>query len=279
MSEPLYEVIALGMRYLFSLLGVLIVLRSLAWLRKDQRATAKRLRRLPDAGTIGELVVVQGTRDLPEGAVISVPWEGVFGFTRTCDIVVPVEGIASQHMDFSFEEGLGLLLYPHHRRMCLVDGQPCNHRHCGRKTPVLHGSTIDLGDCQLRLRVFAGIDVPHFAAFAEDVPPCPPPAPLWQIPPMMPPYEPNGMVPPPYPPQAMPPIPDSIPMPIMPPEGLPPQAIQQVPLPPQPIPPMVMQPPYPQPIDPVSPPLNTSPTQEQPLRPRHRRSERKWDNA
>ena len=52
-DAKIYEVLALAMRYFFTLLGVMIVWRAVSWLRKDRKQTHKRLKQLPDAGTIG----------------------------------------------------------------------------------------------------------------------------------------------------------------------------------------------------------------------------------
>ena len=83
MPDEIYEIISLAARYWFALLGLLIVWRSFSWLRKDRRAKHRRLRQLPDAGMIGELVVLHGSDELPEGTAIPVPREGVLGFVRT----------------------------------------------------------------------------------------------------------------------------------------------------------------------------------------------------
>ena len=77
MSSELYEVLSLAARYLFALLGVLIVLRSFFWLLSERAERRRTVRRMPWSGTVGELVVVSGSRDLPEGTVIPVPWEGI----------------------------------------------------------------------------------------------------------------------------------------------------------------------------------------------------------
>ena len=191
----------MAMRYWFTLLGVVIVLRAFRWLRKDGRAARRRIRQLPDAGMIGELVVIEGSDELPEGAVIAVPVEGVLGFNRTCDIVVPVSGVAAHHLDFSFREKTGLVLRPRFRMTCEVDGQLITHRSGSRKAPMLHGSRLRVGEALLRLRVFAGIDVEHHAALAPDDPPpsdpqlTPPEQPSWQ-PPMIAYPPPSGTVPP-----------------------------------------------------------------------------------
>ena len=158
MSAEVYEVLALAMRYWFAALGVLIVWRAFAWLRRDRSARHRMLRTLPDAGMIGELVVEAGSPDLEEGMVLPVPWEGTLGCVRTCDLCVPVGGVASEHLRFSFEEGEGLWIIPCYRQMCGVDGRAVTWRSV-RRTPALlrHGAVLQVGEARLRLRVFLGL--------------------------------------------------------------------------------------------------------------------------
>ena len=169
MPEEVYEVIALGARYWFALLGVLIVWRAFSWLRKDRRAKHRRLKRLPDAGFIGEWVVLLGSDELPEGSAIPVPWEGVMGFLRTCDVVVPVPGVANQHLDFSFRNGKGLVVTPLRGRDCIVDGVTLTHRTRTARCPLHHGSRLQLGDAILRLRLFAGLETDRRASLQPDM--------------------------------------------------------------------------------------------------------------
>ncbi|MBQ8654090.1 MAG: hypothetical protein IJ507_04055 [Clostridia bacterium] len=188
MSEDIYEVLSLGMRYWFMLLGLLIVWRAFGWLRRDRREKHRRLRQLPDAGMIGELVVIVGSDELSEGTAIPVPREGVLGFLRTCDVVVPVPGVAAHHLDFTFRDGKGLLLRPWRGCTCQVDADELTHRSKPAQFPMHHGSRLFVGDAVLRLRVFAGLEVTRHVQFAEDEPednpqqlqpPAPPAAP-WQ---------------------------------------------------------------------------------------------------
>ena len=72
MPDEIYEIIALAARYWFLFLMVLIAWRSYRWYARDRKKYKKRLKLLPDAGYIGELVVVQGDeivtrRHLPSG--------------------------------------------------------------------------------------------------------------------------------------------------------------------------------------------------------------------
>lgn len=154
-----YEIIAKLMSYVFAFLGLLIVLRSFSWLRKDQQQTRKRLKALPDAGAIGLLTVLRGSSELPEGTVLSVPSEGVLGFVRGCDVVVPVDQVVARHLDFSFREGRGLYVYPRRGCPACVDGLPLENRLQSREHPMLHGSVLQVGDAVLQLGVFAGLRV------------------------------------------------------------------------------------------------------------------------
>lgn len=181
MPDDLYEILSLGMRYWFLLLGALIVWRSFRWLRKDRREKHRRLRQLPDAGMIGELVVLVGSDELPEGTAIPVPREGVLGFLRTCDVVVPVSGVAGHHIDFSFQDGKGLLITPWRGQTCQVDADELTHRSRASRYPMHHGSRLFVGDAVLRLRLFAGLETSAHAAFAPDAPENDaPPAAAWQ---------------------------------------------------------------------------------------------------
>ena len=181
MPDDLYEILSLGMRYWFLLLGALIVWRSFRWLRKDRREKHRRLRQLPDAGMIGELVVLVGSDELPEGTAIPVPREGVLGFLRTCDVVVPVPGVAGHHIDFSFQDGKGLLITPWRGQNCQVDADELTHRSRASRYPMHHGSRLFVGDAVLRLRLFAGLETSAHAAFAPDAPEQDaPPAAAWQ---------------------------------------------------------------------------------------------------
>lgn len=217
-----FEILSKLMRYVFTFLGALIVWRAFAWLRKDRRAVNRRLRALPDAGAIGLFTVLQGSNHLPEGEVLPVPQEGVLGFVRTCDVVVPVTDVVKQHLDFTFRNGHGLYIYP--RRGCpvTVDGMPIVHRADSRRYPMQHGSVLTVGEARLQLGVFAGLDVPQVSGPCDPMPlppvdtpqpvppmPCPPQAtyaPAYaQMPPQPGTYPPPGAYPPVYQ-QPLPPV-------------------------------------------------------------------------
>ena len=95
-------------RYWFLLLMAIIVWRSFRWYRRDRRQAKKRLKLLPDAGFVGEMVVIEGGEALKRGQALPLPREGTLGTLRTNDLCVPVEGVARRHLWFRFDEDEGL---------------------------------------------------------------------------------------------------------------------------------------------------------------------------
>ena len=170
MSSDLFEVLSLAARYLFTLLGVLIVLRSFSWLLIDHREKHRRLRSLPDAGCVGELVVLSGSPELPEGTLIPVPWEGVLGSVRSCDLVIPCPGVRKRHLSFSFRPAWGLLLRPLSGCEASVNDTLLTCRSPAEETPLMSGGLLRVGSALLRLRLFAGLDHAAPAAPAESSP-------------------------------------------------------------------------------------------------------------
>ncbi|MBR2822975.1 MAG: hypothetical protein IKE24_04755 [Clostridia bacterium] len=158
MSADLFEVLSLAARYLFTLLGVLIVLRAFGWLLADRAEKHRRLRNLPDAGTVGEFVLLSEAGDLPEGTVIPVPWEGVLGSVRSCDVTLAAPGIRRQHLFFSFQPGQGLILRPFSGCDAFVNDTRLTCRSRDGDAPMTHGSFLRVGSALLRLRLLSGMD-------------------------------------------------------------------------------------------------------------------------
>ena len=166
MPADKYELVALVARYWFAFLGVVIVWRSFMWLRKDARRKRKRLKQLPDAGLVGELVVLAGSEALPPGSVIPLPREGTLGSLRSCDVSIPCSGVASRHGDFRFVDGVGLIVTPAAQLVVEVDGQEPDPAQ--REWVMHHGSRIAVGDALLRMRLFMGLETARSAAFQQD---------------------------------------------------------------------------------------------------------------
>lgn len=156
MAAAAYEILALIMRYVFVLIGFIIVWRSFRWLRRDARAYQKELRALPDAGMIGEMV------NLHTGQAQPLPHEGSIGSSGNCDIRLKEDGVRRCHARFEFEEGKGLKIMPVRRSMVVLSGVQVQ-----KAGYALHGTQLQLGGALLRVRLFAGLDVPFPAAYPE----------------------------------------------------------------------------------------------------------------
>lgn len=150
MSNQLYEIIAMLMRYVFVALGVLILLRALIWMRRDARNYSKEMRMLPDAGLVGEIV------DLVTGKSQPLPREGTVGSGRYCDICLKYNGMKRCHALIAFEEGCGVRITPHRCGKIFIDGKQVSG-----VGYALHGTKVILGEAEIRFRLFAGLNVPH----------------------------------------------------------------------------------------------------------------------
>ena len=107
MSQNMYELIALGARYAFSALMVLIVLRAWRITIVDSRR-ANTLRRMsPDTGLSGELIVMEGDGKARRGMRYPVTREGMIGTSRRADIRIRHSSVRRRHAYFQLaEEGL-----------------------------------------------------------------------------------------------------------------------------------------------------------------------------
>ena len=166
MPTQLYEILAQGASYWFAFLGIVIVWRSFAWLRKDGRLRRKRMRQLPDAGYIGELVVLKGNEQLPPGSLLPLPLEGVLGSLRICDVFLPAQDVAGKHLTFRFIRGKGLYIEPWLHQRVWVDGEEYGHR--GKPPLMYHGSRLQVGEVLLRLRLFMGVETGRSARRYEE---------------------------------------------------------------------------------------------------------------
>ena len=171
MPDEIYEVVAQGARYWFLFLMALIVWRSYRWFARDRKQRRKRLKLLPDAGFVGELVVQAGNTELPPGLALPVAREGVLGSVRGADVYAPIGGVAKKHLWFEYDAENGLYVEPYGHHSADVDGQPL----LGWRTHayLAHGSRLTVGNAVLRLRMFAGFEQAGIKgaaglAFAED---------------------------------------------------------------------------------------------------------------
>lgn len=157
MSSEAYEILSLAMRYAFTLLLLLIVLRGYLWLLRDHRAHQKEIRNLPDAGLVGEIVMTDTGKAYP------LPREGTVGSARACDICVRRPGVRRLHATLQFVDGKGVYVVPHRGARVELDEEIVV-----TGAYALHGSTLCIADCPLRVRLFAGLNVPRLVRYARE---------------------------------------------------------------------------------------------------------------
>lgn len=165
MPSGLYQIIAMAARPVFLALALLVALRAMGRLLGQHNARKRLLKRLPDAGMVGEMRDIESDRSYP------LPREGVLGGGRASDI--RLRGLRRRQVSFAFVDGKGLLLTPCHRRSATwLDGVPLT-----RPAYALHGAILRAGGYTLCIRMFAGLNVPDSAqlqnhwqpAFEEDL--------------------------------------------------------------------------------------------------------------
>ena len=156
--ENIWNVLYTVSRYLFPLLALSLVFLVLFFILSESANRRERIRGLPGSGTVGELVVLSGGQDLDVNTWFPVPREGVLGSIRSCDLVIPCPGVHNKHLDFSWQDGQGLLIRPLTGCEVLINGTPVNCRTNAAAVPLTHGSVLQIGSAVLRLHLFAALD-------------------------------------------------------------------------------------------------------------------------
>lgn len=157
-SEDVWKILYSVSRYLFPLLAVSLFFLVLFYILSESRSRREKARGLPGTGTIGELIVLSGGDELDVNTWFPVPREGVLGSVRSCDLVIPCPGVRTKHLDFSWEDGTGLLIRPRTGCEALVNGMPVTCRTRAADIPLTHGSVLQVGTAMLRLHLFAALD-------------------------------------------------------------------------------------------------------------------------
>ncbi len=107
MSQSVYELLALGARYVFAGLMLLIVLRAWRITLVDSRRAATLRRMSPQTGISGELMVLEGDEKARRGMKYPVIKEGMIGASRRADIRIRHSSVRRRHAYFQLtEEGL-----------------------------------------------------------------------------------------------------------------------------------------------------------------------------
>ncbi len=145
MSTGLYELVALGARYVFAALMVLIVLRAWRITLIDARRAGALRRMSPQTGLSGELLVLDGDGKARRGMRYPVIREGMIGASRRSDIRIRHASIRRKHAYFQLtDQGLTIQARPD-APMRDANGRPAETLLLG------DGSEFTLGNVRLLL--------------------------------------------------------------------------------------------------------------------------------
>ena len=145
MSTGLYELVALGARYVFAALMVLIVLRAWRITLIDARRAGALRRMSPQTGLSGELLVLDGDGKARRGMRYPVIREGMIGASRRSDIRIRHASIRRKHAYFQLtDQGLTIQARPD-ATMRDANGRPAETLLLG------DGSEFTLGNVRLLL--------------------------------------------------------------------------------------------------------------------------------
>lgn len=158
-SDNIWRVLYSISRYLFPLMAIVLLFLVLFFVLSDNASHRERKRDLPGYGTVGEFIVLSGGKNLDVNTWFPVPREGVLGSIRSCDLVIPCPGVRPRHLDFSWEDGKGLLLFPRTGCEAFVNGSLITCQTASAGIPMTHGAVLQVGDAFLRLHLFAALAV------------------------------------------------------------------------------------------------------------------------
>ena len=127
----------MGFGYLSAAIIALIVLLAFKKYAQDRALWRRVKRNLPQAGAAGRFIVLSaGSRRLPAGTELRVPFEGTLGGSMSCDVWV---------------EGEELHLVPLHKDGFLADETPIEP---GDEAVMRDGAILRVGELKLVLRMY-----------------------------------------------------------------------------------------------------------------------------
>ena len=121
MNQAWYQVISLVYGYLAAAAIVVVVLMTIRKLFSDAALLRRVKKNTPQVGAVGTLKVLSaGTRRLPAGSEIRVPYEGTMGASHSCDVCIPYRRVHLRSAFFWMEKD-GLHMVALHRDGFLAD--------------------------------------------------------------------------------------------------------------------------------------------------------------
>ena len=150
MSNAWYQVISKVFGYLAAAGAVVCVLMALRGYVSERRRYRRVRRSLPNRGAAGVLRVLSaGSRRLPPGEELPVPYEGTLGSAHSCDVCIPQRRVHMRSAFFWMERD-GLHMVALHRDGFFVDDVPVEP---GDEAILEDGAVLTVGELRLVLRL------------------------------------------------------------------------------------------------------------------------------
>lgn len=151
MNQAWYQVVSLLYGYLAAAAIVVIALLSLRKLFSDAALMRRVKKTTPQVGAVGTLRVLSaGTRRLPAGHEIRVPYEGTLGAAHSCDVCIPYRRVHLRSAFFWMERD-GLHMVALHRDGFSVDDVAVEP---GDEAILGDGAVLRVQELKLQLRLY-----------------------------------------------------------------------------------------------------------------------------
>jgi len=151
MNHAWYQVLSLLYGYLAAAAIVIILFLTVGMLISDAALERRVRKNTPQAGAVGTLRVLSaGTRRLPAGTEIRVPYEGTLGGAHSCDVCIPHRRVHMRSAFFWMEKD-GLHMVALHRDGFFADDVAVNP---GDEAILSDGAVLRVRDLKLVLKLY-----------------------------------------------------------------------------------------------------------------------------
>ena len=148
MNAAWYAVLSMVFGYMASAMLVIIVLLAARRMMTDRALWRRVCRGIPTAGAAGVFQVLSaGSRRLPAGTILPVPYEGTMGASHSCDVCIPYRKVHLRSAFFWMENG-ELHMAALHRDGFLVDDVPVEP---GDEAVLRDGAVLRVGELKMAL--------------------------------------------------------------------------------------------------------------------------------
>lgn len=151
MNQAWYQVASLLYGYVAAAVIVVIFLLTVKKLLSDAALLRRVKKRTPQVGAVGCLRVIgRGTRRMPEGMEIRVPYEGTLGAAHSCDVCIPYRRVHMRSAFFWMEKD-GLHMVALHKDGFFADDVSINP---GDEAILGDGAVLRVREMRMELRLY-----------------------------------------------------------------------------------------------------------------------------